>query len=199
MTETMKPSEAAGSEAGRSQGQGQEEEQRCAFGSKTKSPCWREGTERMYADAPEPKVCAEHFRALELGREEDSYIVALDKLREWIVAEVDSEYENRLMNHAYRMRDRLEEEYWQTAIKGKAAELIARLGPGEHISPEAAEEFAEVSLRSDALAAARGILEDAAEEVFGTRDRWQIVAGLAVAVEAANEEHEEIKQRIGLK
>jgi hypothetical protein len=179
----------------------EQERPRCDFGSKSKHPCWREATQRMFAEHPEPQVCEEHFRAIELGRKVDSYLDALYKLREWIASEVDGEYENRLTNHAYTMRDNLEREYWQVAIKDRAAEIIANAGPGEaeHISLEAAEEFAEVSLRDDALSNARGILEDAPETLFGTNNRWEIVAGLVAALKPVHEEHEKIKQRIGLK
>jgi hypothetical protein len=192
MTETVKPETGAG--------QGQEENRpRCQAGRATKgSWCWREATERITPESPVPNVCAEHYRAIQLSCEVDTYFDALDDLREWIAAKVDSEYENRLMNHAYRMRDDLEREYWRAAVKDRAASLIANLGPGERITDEAAEEFAEVALRADALADARGTLEDAPEEVFGRRDRWQIVAGLAASVEAVNEEHDRCKQRIGL-
>jgi hypothetical protein len=54
-------------------------------------------------------------------------------------------------------------------------------------------------VRSDALIDALVMLEDAPEEMFGSRDRWLIVAALQVVAERESEELGIYKEEIGIK
>lgn len=138
-------------------------------------------------------------KAVRLGMEVDELFMALEKLAAFIAAEVDSEVENRLMEPAYRMREGLERDFWSAHVAQKSAERIAELGPGEHVSAEAAHEFTELLERSNALGTAIAVLEDAPEEVFGHQLRWPVIAGLVAVKETLSEEVSGCKERVGLK
>jgi hypothetical protein len=174
---------------------------RCGARRATGEECWREATEQMWELAPEPfSVCAEHKNAFELGQEVDEHLLALDRIQEWITTTVKDADDDRLRTCADLMRQRAELEYWPAAVAAKAADIIANQREGEKpLTEHQARYLATVWLRSDALIDALVVLEDAPAELFGTRDRWTIVAALQKVVEFASEEFRLYKEEIGIK
>jgi hypothetical protein len=84
----------------------------------------------VWDDAPDFDVCAEHYRAIQLGEDVDELLYHLDRLGAWIaIWDEPSEAETRLQYRAFEMRDRLVEELWRATVKDKAAECIAMRGP----------------------------------------------------------------------
>ena len=162
-----------------------EERLRCESGRATGERCWREATERVFEEAHEPlRVCAEHKRAIELGWEADEHLIALDKMQEWIRITAKGADDERLRTHADIMRQRAEREYWPVAVAEKATRLIADQPQGEKpLTQHQVRYLATLLLRSGALIDALVVLEDAPEELFGTRDRWLITAALQGVVE----------------
>jgi hypothetical protein len=179
----------------------QEEAPRCEYGISGGGRCWREATERLAGmEDKGPVCCAEHLRLVKLGRELDGMLSALDAMEAWIREKVESPTESKLEFYAYTMRDEAEADYWRAAVAEEAADIRANQGEGEEpISWEQAERFASAWLRQEAISTACGLLLDAPEDVFGSAERWAIVAGLRAASESTRDEAAACKREIGLK
>ncbi len=193
MTETTTTTGAAGAE---------EDRPRCRWSSKADHPCWREATERVWHEDPEPFVCTEHYRLIQLGQKVEELLGHLDKLGAWIATWDDpSVGETRLQYHAFTARERLVEELWSATVEAEAAEDIADQGPDETpLTPEQAKRRAKVVLCSHALSDARVLFEDlqaVPEEAFGSGSRWHLAAALHAVGEDVNAEFERVHREIG--
>jgi hypothetical protein len=182
---------------------GTEERPRCRVGSQTDHRCWRNATEYVDLTWPEPDVCAEHYRAIELRSKVDELHYALDKMGRWIAEWDDpTEDEDRLKSLAFRMREEALEELWRATVRAKAADLIAIQRPdSKPLSFEQAQRHEELRLRTDALIDARVILEDlrlVPEQAFGSGSRWRLAAALKAAATEASAEHARCWRESGL-
>lgn len=154
-------------------------------------PCWREATENLIDDAPGFEVCAEHYRAFQLGRAMDPLLDALEKMGEWI-RQVDEGGDSPLEEYAFHMREQAYSDYWRAKVAHKAAYLIAIQGEDEEpLSNEQAERIGELLLRAEELSRVRLILEAQGE--------WELVAAIVGAEKATGEELDRYQREIGRK
>ncbi len=173
-------------------------EEMTPVGVKTDNPCPREATERRFADAGTPDMCAPRARLSELSEKEDGWRYTLDQLEEIlrgpVVAEDPYGHLERIITNA---RDEAREHYARAHGRAQAAHIAAD-DHDERLTPEQSERLAVLVARSDAFADTRTLVEDAPEDVLGLRDRWLIVDALTRASEEAGAEHVSYKSEIGL-
>jgi hypothetical protein len=144
-------------------------------------------------------MCAEHYRAIEAGRQFGEALHALNEMQKWIAAEVEGPDETPIQRHAFDMRERAEE-LWPLVVEDKALELIAGRGPDEEpLTLHDAKYIAALMLRSDYLIEACIILECLAEEALGGRSRWPIIAALKSVQPGVSEELSIHLRELGLK
>lgn len=159
-------------------------------------PCWREATERLIEGDPDYDVCAEHFRAFQLGGTLDPLLDALEKIGEWTAGvegmadKGEPSWDPPLLEYAFQMREKAYEDYWRANVASKAAYLIAiQREDEEPLTTEQAERIGELLLRSDELSRVRRLLEAQGE--------WPLVAAIVGAEEAITEDLGRYQREIG--
>jgi hypothetical protein len=167
----------------------------CQMGRPT-SQCWREATDRLIDDNPDYDVCAEHFRAHQLGRALDPLHDALVRIGEWI-AEVEGmadkgepSWDPPLLEYGFHMCEKAYADYWRANVAREAAYLIAIQGEDEEpLSTEQAERIGELLLRAEEF--------DRVQRLLEAQGEWPLAVAIAAAQKAISEELERYQREIG--
>jgi hypothetical protein len=172
---------------------------RCAYGSATDNPCWREATVAIYGGCW--MACEKHAHLHELAQELNDCTLVEDVTKEWLrIAEawnIDG-----LISLAERAHDDAVQEMVRMEAKVDLAQEIADAPPQGEGEPkltlEQEEKLTELIHRADAFVDAYSMVEDVPEDRVQSEDRRKRIMGiLAEAAEVANAEHSRYKEELG--